>query len=341
MARGARSVWLVGRRAVQLRDEALPAPGAGQLQIQTLLSGISHGTEMLAYRGEIPAGTSFDLPTLQGSFDFPLKYGYAAVGRVARVGPGVHGWRAGQPVFALHPHQDRFNAPVEMVFPLPDGVSPERGVLFANLETALNALLDQPIRVGERVAVFGLGVVGCLIACLAKRNGAGVVLGVDPRPIRRSMARGLGTDLAFAPAPGLPERVAELSGGRGADVVFEASGNPAALQMAIDVVARNGTVVVCSWYGTKAATLLLGGRFHRDRLNLRGSQVGTVDPALLPRWDRTRRSEVVLELLRHLPLDDLITHRVPFEQAADAYRLIEERPDEVMQVVLTYRDGPS
>jgi 2-desacetyl-2-hydroxyethyl bacteriochlorophyllide A dehydrogenase len=335
----ATAAWFAAVRTVELRDEPVRAPGPGEIRVSAIVSAISHGTEMLVYRGQVPAGTTLDLPTLAGDFGFPIKYGYASVGRVAETGPGVEELANGDLVFCLHPHQTEYVVPAALAWRLPTGLAAERGLFVANLETALNALLDEPVRLGERVVVLGQGVVGMLIGLLARRNGAGRLVVVDGFERRRALARRLGAELALAPDADLADRLREATDGRGADLVFEASGNPAALQTAVDAVAPHGTVVACSWYGAKPVALQLGGHFHRGRVRIRSSQVGQVDPALLPRWDRARRSAEVLALLTELPLEQLISHRVPFRDAAAAYHLVDERPEETLQVVLTYPDG--
>ena len=332
----ARAVWFTAPRTLELREEPLDPLGAGDVQVRAVASAISHGTEMLVYRGQVPRGTDLDLPTLAGSFDFPIKYGYASVGRVEQVGSAVTDLAPGDLAFSLHPHQDSYVVPAALARRLPPELPPERGLFVANLETALNALLDEPVRLGERVVVFGQGTVGLLIGLLARRNGAERVIAVDGYEVRRRLARELGADAALAPETDLAGRLRDLTAGRGADLVFEASGNPTALQAAIDAVAPNGTVVVCSWYGTKPVALELGGHFHRGRVRIRSSQVGQLDPSLAPRWDRDRRSAEVLDLLPRLPLDRLVSHRFSLEEAADAYRLLEERPEETVQVVLSY-----
>ena len=332
----ARAVWFAAPRAVEIRDEPLGRLGPRDVVVRAIASAISHGTELLVYRGQVPRGTTLDLPTLAGSFDFPIKYGYASVGRVEQVGSAVADLHPGDLAFTLHPHQDVYVVPAALARRLPPELPPERGLFVANLETALNALLDEPVRLGERVVVFGQGVVGLLIGQLARRNGAERVIVVDGYEGRRRLARELGADAAWAPAKDLADRLRDATDGRGADLVFEASGNPAALQAAIEAVAPHGTVVACSWYGSKPVSLELGGHFHRGRVRIRSSQVGQVDPGLLPRWDRARRSDAVRELLSGLPLDRLVTHRFPLEQAADAYRLVDECPEQTVQVVLTY-----
>ena len=329
----ATAVWFPAARSVELRSEDLPEPRPDEVRIRAVLSAISHGTEMLVYRGEVDPDLALDLPTLVGGYAFPLKYGYANVGRVLARGRDVPNVREGDLVFALHPHQDEYVIRGSLVRPLAHGTAPEQGVFLANLETAINVILDAKPRLGEVVAVFGQGVVGLLIAQLLRRSGARVVA-VEPSALRRSFALRCGVEAVVT--PGETAALRELTSGRGADVAIDASGSPSALQEAIDCVASEGTVVVCSWYGEKRVPLDLGGRFHRGRIRLISSQVGRIDPSLAPRWDRERRLELAMSLFDDLVLADLITHRFPFTRAAEAYALLDDRPAETVQVVLDY-----
>jgi 2-desacetyl-2-hydroxyethyl bacteriochlorophyllide A dehydrogenase len=291
---------------------------------------------MLVYRGEVPADLPLDLPTLAGSFGFPIKYGYATVGRVLDTGASVEDLVPGDLVFVHHPHQDVFVVPAAMPVRLSDELDPLLGLFVANLETAVNVVHDTPLRLGETALVFGQGVVGLMVAQLLRFAGAGRVLVVDPLKKRRDLARNVGVDEAFEPGGDFPERLLETTAGRGADVAVEVSGSGAALQAAIEAVVAEGTVVAASWYGAKPVTLSLGGHFHRGRVRLRSSQVGRMRPDLGPRWDPDRRTETVLDLLPRLRLVELISHRFPFEEAPDAYRLVDERPGEALQVILTH-----
>lgn len=334
----ARSLWFTAPRKAELHSETVAAPGEGEVRVRTAASAPSGGTEMLVYQGEVSEDTALDLPTLEGDFGFPIKYGYALSGRVEEVGAGVEELAVGDPVFVHHPHQSRLTVPASYAVPLPHGIDPSIGVFAANLETAVNIVHDSPLKLGETALVFGQGVVGLLVAQLLRLAGAGKVLTVDPLESRRRLALALGADEALTPGEGLVEEVLAATGGLGADVAVEASGVGAALQDAVDSVAVEGTVVVASWYGEKPVTLALGDNFHRGRVTLRSSQVGMLNPALSPRWDHARRTRTVVELLEdpRLRLGALISHRVPFERAPEAYRLIESRPAGLAQVLLTY-----
>ena len=331
----AKAVWFAGPGQAEVRDEPLEAVGQSSILVRAESSAISHGTELLVYRGLVPPETTLDLPTLAGSFDFPIKYGYASVGMVEEVGGEVQDVLPGDRVFCLHPHQTAYVVPADLAWRLPDNLGPERGVFAANVETALNVLLDTPVRLGERVLVFGQGTVGLLIGLLARRNGAGRIVVVEPFERRRTLALILGADAALDPAAATPDAISEVLGGR-PDLVYEASGSPAALQAAIEAVADEGTVTVCSWYGTRTVPLMMGGRFHRGRIHLRSSQVGRIAPELGSRWEYARRRAAVLALLTELPVDRLISHRFAFEDAPKAFTLLTEHPEETVQAVLTY-----
>lgn len=327
-------VWFSSARRVELRGESDRDLGPHDVRVRALASAVSHGTEMLVYRGQVPEDLALDLPTLDGSYAFPIKFGYASAGRVLSVGHDVTRVRVGDLVFVHHPHQDVYIVAEDAVVPLGHLDDPERGAFLANVETAVNVVLDAHPRLDELVAVHGQGVVGLLVTQLLRRAGARVIA-VDPIPLRRELALVCGAEAAVAPEGALDE-IRARSGARGADLAIEVSGSGVALQQAIDGVAFQGTVVVASWYGTKPVTLRLGAGFHRSRVRIVSSQVGHVDPALAPRWDRERRLDVARTLLAELVLRPLVTHRIPFARAAEAYTLVDTRPAETVQVLLTY-----
>jgi 2-desacetyl-2-hydroxyethyl bacteriochlorophyllide A dehydrogenase len=330
----AEAVHFTGPCHVELREIDLPEPAGERVLVSTERSGISSGTELLAYRGQLDPSLPLDeaIGALGGTFTWPFRYGYSAVGRVERP---AGGWREGQRVFAFHPHQDRFVADAGELMAA-DGLDPATATMYPLVETALQVSLDAAPRLGERVVVVGLGAVGLLAAALLVRTGA-EVLGSEPLPARRAAAKAFGID-AVAPAE-VPEAVAEWTGGRGADQVVEASGNPEALGPALELLGHEGVALVCSWYGARPATLPLGGPFHRRRLTIRGSQVSTLAAAQRARWDRPRRTELAWRLTRELPLDALPTREFEFERAADAYASLDAGADDLVHAVLRYA-GP-
>ncbi|MBI4495674.1 MAG: zinc-binding alcohol dehydrogenase [Deltaproteobacteria bacterium] len=336
------SLIFAGPGRIALQEEPLPRPAAGQLLIGSLVSGISCGTEILIYRGLAPPGLPVDetIPALAGNFSFPLKYGYAAVGRVLAVGPEASpGW-IGKRVFSFHPHESHFLAAPGEVVPLPPDLSPEEAVFWPSMETAVNFLLDGRPAIGEQVAVFGQGVVGLLTAALLARCPLARLITLDRHARRRQASLSLGAGASLDPgAVGLPELLSLLGGSgpaAGADLVYELSGEPQTLEQALAVAGIEGRVVVGSWYGDQPAHLHLGGRFHRARLRLISSQVSRLAPRWSGRWTKLRRWQVAAEMLRRVRPAGLITHRFPIAQADQAYRLLDERPGEAMQVILVY-----
>lgn len=337
------ALYFIEPGQMAVREEALGPPGPGQVLVKTLISAISPGTELLIYRGQAPADLPVDvsIAALPGRFSFPLKYGYSAVGQVTALGPGVPRLWRGEKVFSFHPHESLFLATPDELQRLPDGVAPEEAVFLANLETAVTLLLDGQPLIGEQVAVFGQGIVGLLLTALLARLPLASLVTLDLYPLRRRTSEALGAHASLDPmAPRGSEQLLEaLQGSRptpGADLTYEVSGNPATLDQAMAATGVHGRVVIGSWYGEKKADLHLGGRFHRSRLRLISSQVSSIPPPLSGRWSKFRRLQVAWEMLQQIKPARLITHRVPFSQAAQAYDLIDRHPEETIQVVLTY-----
>jgi 2-desacetyl-2-hydroxyethyl bacteriochlorophyllide A dehydrogenase len=328
----ARAVHFVAPRRIEVREVDLPAPAEGCLLVATEWSGISSGTEMLAYRGEIDPDLPLDetVGALAGTFAYPFRYGYSVVGRVVRP---TGSFREGQLVFAFHPHQDRFIVDAREAVAV-DGMDARVATMYPMVETALQVCLDAGPRLGEVVVVVGLGAVGILIAAMLARTGT-VVFGSEPVPARRAAADAFGVR-ALTPDD-VADAVADATGGRGADLVVEASGNPQGLASSLGLLAHEGTALVCSWYGTKPASLPLGAAFHRRRLTMRSTQVSTIPASLSARWDRDRRAEVAWRLTRELPVAVLCTHAFPFEAAAEAYAHTDRKEHGLIHAALRYR----
>ena len=328
------AVEFVAPRQVALTEVDVASPEVGEALVRTLYSGISAGTEMLAYRGDIDPQVPLDetLPSLGGKFAFPFRYGYSSVGRVEASRGDVS---VGSLVFAFHPHQQLFVEPASSLVPV-DDVDPRLATLFPLMETALQISLDAGPLHEEHVALFGLGAVGILAGALLVRAGAHVV-GAEPREWRRRAAERFGIE-AVAPAE-LSDLVLERTDGRGCPLVVEASGSVGALSDALGLLAHEGTALVASWYGSKAVPLPLGLEFHRRRLSIRSSQVSTIPARQSHRWSISRRRAVARRLLHDLPLEHLATHTWPLEDAPRAFAAVDRAEDGLIHGALSYEAG--
>jgi alcohol dehydrogenase len=332
----ARSVYFTGPREVAVREHEVETPGTKEVRVRTELSAISPGTELLVYRDQVPEAMAADetIDSLAGTFEYPLCYGYATVGVVEGIGENVPAEWEGERVFAFHPHESRFCAAIEDLIAVPEGISPEAASLLANAETAVSFALDGAPKIGERVAVYGQGLVGLLSTALLGRYPLETLVTVDGIERRRELSESLGADASVSPATGLDGRFENDPAG--VDLSYELSGDPEALDAAIDATGYAGRVVIGSWYGEKRAELDLGHEFHRSRIRLQSSQVSTIDPEYSGRWDKDRRLDVAWDALAAIDSERFLTHRVPVERAEEAYRLLDERPEEAIGVLLTY-----
>ena len=151
-------------REITCRQEPVPRIGPGEILVQAKCSAISPGTEMLAYRGEMPEGISLDgtIKVLSGKAVYPFKYGYSSVGRVIEVGSDAAAGWLGRRVFAFHPHESHFTAKADDLISLPEDIDALEALFLPNAETAVNFVMDGRPMLGESVAVFGQGIVGLL-----------------------------------------------------------------------------------------------------------------------------------------------------------------------------------
>jgi len=296
-----RALWITAAHAAEIRTETLAELCDDEVQVRTLFSGISRGTESLVYSGQVPSSEHDRMraPFQAGEFTFPVKYGYINVGQVEK-GP-VH--LIDKYVFSLFPHQTLFNVPQSSVTVLPDGIPPARAVLTANMETAINALWDAPPGIGDRVTVIGAGVLGSLVAYLAARIIGCTVQLVDINTQRAALADELG--LRFCtPAEAENEQ----------DLIIHTSASEQGLNSALQLAGFEATIVELSWFGTRQASLCLGGAFHSQRLQFKSSQVGHIAPTMRSRWDYARRLQLALSLLDDSKLDALISGESHFAE---------------------------
>jgi NADPH:quinone reductase-like Zn-dependent oxidoreductase len=297
----AKALWYVDRGRAELREEEAAAPREGEVLVRAIFGALSRGTERLVHSGRVPASEHERMraPRMGGAFPFPVKYGYAVVGRV-EAGPAE---LVNRLVFTLHPHQTLFTVPAGAAHALPDNVPAQRAVLAANMETALNGVWDGAPGPADRIAVVGGGLIGLLIAHLCAALPGAQVTVVDIAPSRGELARAMGARFA---APG------DAPGD--CDLVLHASGTSEGLATALRLAGEEASVIELSWYGAGDVAVPLGEAFHSRRLRLLSSQVGRVAPSHRLRWTSGRRLAAALALLNDPALDVLIAPALCFDE---------------------------
>lgn len=305
----ARGFWIAAPGEGAIRPTTLLPANQDQVTVRTLYSSVSAGTERLVFEGRVPPSQYqvMRAPFQEGVFPGPVLYGYSNVG-MAENGPATI---RGRTVFTLYPHVDRFTVPADMVAIIPDTVPPARAVLAANMETALNAIWDLEPRIGDRVAVIGGGVVGCLAAWFASRVTGSPATLIDIDPARQTIAGQLGLEFA------LTQTVSTEF-----DRIVHASGQPDGLVTALQIAAFEARVIELSWYGDKEVTLPLGENFHSRRLTIQSSQVGHVAAPMRHRLTHQDRLQLALAELADPLLENLIDHEIVFEALPDFFRAL-------------------
>ncbi len=342
-----RSLYFEGPGRTSIRENLISGPRSGEVLVKTIFSAISSGTESLVYKGQWPEELPIDenISSLSGKFSYPLKYGYAAVGRVIGAGDSVSPEWMGRLVFAFNPHETHFVTSPDKLTVIPDSVSHEGACFLPNMETSLSLVMDGNPVIGETVAIFGQGVVGLLTAALLARMSLGKIVTFDKYAMRRQASLVLGADLSIDPTKDFGTGrfedffLGSLSDDFKSDLTYELSGYPEVLNQAISITGFDGRIVVGSFYGSKVASIKMGSWFHRARIRLVSSQVSSIAPHLTGRWSKGRRLRMALKMISQIEPDRLITHKINFSDAGKAYELLTKRPQEAIQVILSYEEN--
>ncbi len=317
------ALWHISADRSVIQQEVLTTPAENDLLIQTYYSLISQGTERLVSMGRVPQSLhqAMRVPYMDGTFEFPVKYGYSVVGKVISPGPHKDRW-----VFLMHPHQEVCVVRQEDVKFVPKGIHPRRAVLFPTMETVLNAVWDGEVEIGDKVLIMGFGLVGSLLWRLLK-NLPGIDLRVaEISPWRRNWAKSNGVIL-------WQDTDKEVF-----DVIFNTSANAEALQLAIDHSGLESKIIELSWYGITPSTVYLGGSFHIDRKQIISSQVAKLPSRKLHRWSEKRRCDLVWHLLKDPTIDDHLTHEIKFNNLPSVFTDLREKKMDFLTFLVKYNE---
>jgi threonine dehydrogenase-like Zn-dependent dehydrogenase len=346
---------------------------ARQIRVRTQFASPKHGTELVGYRDEPAARRPYDaawgavMPSPTATGQFPRPLGNMAVGVVEAIGPETTRFAVGDRVFGHFPIRETQTVDEANADPMPQGLSDEAAVSLDPAVMAF-AMRDGNIKLGDRVAVFGLGAIGLFAVQLARIAGAAQVIAVDLIPARRELALTLGADVALDPRDGDvglairrltapagwnppapdPERGTLLIGGYrerasqiselGVDVAVEASGSVQALHQAIRSTRFGGTICMLSFYGGESTALRLGEEFHINRLQLISARAESLPMRDAPGWSLDRMVQTSLDWLTsgRLGAQGIVTPIVPFAESAEAYRAIDEHPEQSIKLGIRF-----
>ncbi|MBX3035530.1 MAG: zinc-binding alcohol dehydrogenase [Anaerolineales bacterium] len=335
----ANTLLFIAPKKIEIQEVELSSLKDDEVLVETICSAISAGTEMLVYRNQFPhLKDAHD--SVSSNLNYPLAYGYACVGVVREIGSAVNSEWLNRNVFSFQSHTSHFITKTNSLFPIPNSLTPETACFFPNMETAVNLIQDGAPILGERVLVLGQGVVGLLTASLLSEFPLESLVVVDNYELRRKALNkiqdtsnklrvvSISSDDLYKDMFGYAQSKFDL--------VYELTGSPTALNDAIALTLFDGRIVIGSWYGEKKSEINLGGSFHRSRIKLISSQVSTISPELSGRWDKARRHQVTWEALKRIKPEKWITHRFSLSDASKAYQLLDENPQETIQVLFTH-----
>lgn len=311
-------VVFVAPRQVELREFQVGPTPPGHVTARTLATTVSTGTELTILSGEYPPGSKW-----AAYAQYPFTAGYSHCGRIVEVGEGVKGFEVGDRVVSYSRHESQVVLePAQILGKVPDGVSDEEASTIALGLIAMNGVRRAELRLGESVVVYGLGVLGLLVTQLARLSGCRPVIGVDIAPQRLAWARETGADAALEGDRDVAAYVAQATGGRMADVLFEVTGNPAIIEKEFSVLRRFGRGVILS--SPRGATSFDFHDFcNSPSFTIIGAHNGSTPSCetVFGQWTWPRNTELYLKLIAdgELHVDSLISHRFPYREAPSVY----------------------
>jgi 2-desacetyl-2-hydroxyethyl bacteriochlorophyllide A dehydrogenase len=328
----------------EVREVMLPDPGPNQILVAAAYSGISAGTELAVYTG---AHQWLKDPAMP-DWKFPFRSGYSAAGHVVAVGkdfPG--GFKEGDRVCFPGNH-----ASLELmtlghercrVWRMPESLSFEKAAVAVIARYGFGASIRAGLTLGRSCAVLGLGIIGQFALRCALAAGMSPVIGIDAVQMRRDAAQKAGADLVIDPiTKDTNSALCEYLGARGAEIVMDATGVPAAIPTAMSLACDAGQVVVVGSPRGKAAEVNFYDDLHRRYIEVTGAHGNMLfEPAhtrLAGAWDINKAQMWLLRQLAsgRLSLEGLITHTITPEQLTSAYEGLLKDKENYLGVVMKW-----
>jgi len=328
-------VTFVAKEKVELREDATPEVKPGDLLLQATRTLISTGTEMIVLQQNFEPGTHW-----AGWAVFPFRAGYSFAGKVAKVGAGVEGWKVGDRAASRCWHASEIVQPATACVRIPDGVTDEEATWFGLGKIVQIGVRAAEHKMGDVVAIIGMGPLGQLVTQYARLMGASEVIAIDtaPKRLEWAAAHGATSTLQMTAAEALDE-VKRLSGGRGADVVYDVTGHPKVFASALTLARRFGRVVLLGDAGQPSEQRLTIDVVTRG-LTIVGAHDGHPpdQPTDLVRWSNQQMYDLFLKYVarKQIRVGDLITHHFKPANCQDAYNVLKEKRDQAMGVMFDW-----
>jgi len=332
---------------VILREYQKRSLKPNEVRVRSEFSAEKHGTTLVFYKGLTPfSKKKWDdelglfVPGENETSLFPMYLGNITVGTVEKVGEKVSSFKVGDRVYGYLPIRETHTVDEEKLHPVPPGLTDEEIVCIDPAVVALMSVREAHLRLGDRVAIFGLGAIGLLAVQMARLSGASFIVAIDPISDRRDLAKKYGADLTLDPGDldtGL--KIKQATGKKGVDVSIEASGSYRALQDAIRGTGYGGTIVPVSFYHGEAKGLNLGEEWHFNRhIMVSGARVESEPYRDYPLWDRDRIYKTVIQLFQRKALNiDGFLHIVNFKDILQAYKILTEQPNKWIKLAVRYK----
>lgn len=274
------------------------------IQLQTLCSHISLGSERLVAEGRIPSSLTHQMkvPHQKGDFSFPIQYGYSLIAKDDK----------GNRFHLMHPHQDRLKSTKNELILIPDELSDQKAAQISNMETIVNAIWDSGFQYGDQILICGIGSIGILMA-LTLKNQIGINLKLkETNPQKQEILKSLGFDM-------IEDDTTYF------DICFHCSGQPEGLHFCLEHSKIEAKIVELSWYGDKNVSLPLGIDFHYKRIKLISSQVSKIPNNLVEKHSFTTRKNLVLDLLKKIEIPEVLFQSVAFDDLPQFFQAIRAR----------------
>lgn len=302
-----KSLWFPSKQSCDYKILTYPTTKKNQhVRLESTYSLVSQGTEKLVFDGDVPSSIQNDMkvPYQIGEFSFPCNYGYSLVGKVIE-GPED---LVSKHVHVMHPHATGAYVFEHDLTIIPDHLDLTLAPLISQIQTAITAIWDAKVTLGDRISIVGFGLIGaCIGLILNERSDLEIEIS-EPNPFRRSIAKKMGFNCSE-----------EMTASTHIDTAFYCTGNPKALDTTLDQLREEGQLICCAWFGTSPIHMHLGHAFHSKRLKIISSQVGKIPQQLRANWSYKKRNTLALKLLEHSSWSNLPKSITPFNELSRKY----------------------